>query len=97
MYKKIIFLLLFLPFYSSAQQSKNDTRVFTIDSFTTKELNDDQPRYYFLDTGWRFQEGDSVSMASIDYDDSKWDIVNSQLYKKIRPAHSAALAGSVFI
>jgi len=70
MYKKIIFLLLFYVLFFCATKQEWYTRFYDR-QFTTKELNDDQHDII----SWHrlaIQEGDSVSMASIDYDDSKW-------------------------
>jgi adenylate cyclase len=64
-----IFFLLFLPFLSDAQQ-KREMPVYTNDSFKN-------PGLYFLDTGWRFFEGDDIAMASQEFDDSKWETVHT--------------------
>ena len=69
----IIFLLLLLPFIADAQQSQDHVSVFTKDSFRVAYMQ------YSLENSWRFYEGDDPAMASVNYDDSKWDIVKPSL------------------
>jgi serine phosphatase RsbU (regulator of sigma subunit) len=73
MKKIIIFIIFLLPLYALAQDRKTDNYSFNIDSFTIPDV------YYPLYDNWRFSQGDDPAMAAPDYDDSKWDTVNSIL------------------
>jgi len=72
MKRVLLFLLLLLPMFVLAQPGGAQAVIISKDSIDGDigfELND----------GWRFNIGDDTAAAAIDFDDSKWDIVNSAL------------------
>jgi class 3 adenylate cyclase len=66
----IFFPLLFLSVFVSGTERASAGR---IPFYTQKDLT------VHLDSGWRYSKGDSIEMASIGYDDSNWDTVETRL------------------
>jgi adenylate cyclase len=68
----IILLFILSPLFSAAQQD-GPYLDLTHDSLFH---NDGNARKVFIGKRWRFKETDDPSMASKEYDDSRWEIVN---------------------
>ncbi|MCF8449774.1 MAG: hypothetical protein K9G49_07880 [Taibaiella sp.] len=74
MKRLIIFFFLLLPFFGIAQQNFGKKAV---------QINKDSLERHLsfpIEDNWLFREADSPGMASPDYNDDGWDVVNSQLY-----------------
>jgi adenylate cyclase len=66
------FLLVLLPALLFGQPTTKTTLMISRDSFEKKGV-------FSIDENWRFSAGDDSAMAGVDYDDTKWELVNSQL------------------
>ncbi len=68
----LAFLLLLIPFASSAQPKR--MHYLTNDSLPRK-----------IAYGWAFHQGDSAQWASADYNDSLWELTGAALYYQLNP------------
>ncbi len=81
--KRILLFLLLLPCITFAQPVGLTTLVLTRDSFTNSSNGS-----YKLYHSWRFYEGDNPDMSEAGFDDSNWEIVNSDLRFRLNPRRS---------
>ncbi len=70
----VAFLFILIPFCLSGKENKYDMLFLQKDSLIHGGSRE-------IEQNWRFYAGDDPAMADTGYDDSKWDIVNSKLYK----------------
>ena len=51
----------------------------------TFQMNSIPTEGVLLDQGWKFQVGDNLDFAKVDFDDSQWDTVSLSNYQQYQP------------